>query len=198
MSTPVIFQLAAADLADLKRLVSKGRVSVRTQNRARVLLLAHQGLLPEHVAAAALVSRATVYNVWARYHAHGLHVALHDRPRPGQPRKVTPRVAAAITQLASLLPSPRRGEHLEPTPAGRAPGRARPRPLGRNRAAGVKRSARSYSGLIVDFRCDGVDAQEARLVGRIISRCEPTMPEVMPEEVNPVEFGRIGWQVKKR
>jgi len=100
MSTPVVFQLAAADLVELQGLVSKGHTSVRTQNRARVLLLAHQGLDPEEVAAAALVSRATVYNVWARYRAHGLPVALHDRPRPGQPRKVTPRVEAAITHLA--------------------------------------------------------------------------------------------------
>lgn len=100
MSTPVVFRLAAAEVVALKQLVSKGRASVRTQNRARVLLLAHQGLAPEEVAAAALVSRATVYNVWARYRTHGLDVALHDRPRPGQPRKVTPRVEAAITQLA--------------------------------------------------------------------------------------------------
>ncbi len=100
MSTPVVFQLAEAEVLDLKQLVSKGRASVRTQNRARVLLLAHQGLAPEAVAAAALVSRATVYKVWARYRAHGLDVALHDRPRPGQRRKVTPRVEAAITQLA--------------------------------------------------------------------------------------------------
>jgi transposase len=100
MSTPVVFHLAEADLAPVQRLLTKGRESVRTQNRARVLLLAHQGLSPEAVAAAALVSRATVYNVWTRYRAEGLAAALYDRPRPGQPRKVTPRVEAAITHLA--------------------------------------------------------------------------------------------------
>ena len=100
MSTPVSFQLSAADAAVLPRRISQGRASARSLSRARVLLLAHQGLAPEAVAAAVLVSRATVYNVWARYRAHGLEVALTERPRSGKPRTITPRVEAAITQLA--------------------------------------------------------------------------------------------------
>jgi len=100
MSTPVSFQLSQADAATLPRLIKQGHASARRLSRARVLLLAHQGLSPEAVAAAVLVSRATVYNVWARYRADGLDAALSERPRSGQPRKVTPRVEAAITQLA--------------------------------------------------------------------------------------------------
>lgn len=100
MSTPVSFQLSAADAAALPRRITQGHASARSLSRARVLLLAHQGLSPEAVAAAVLVSRATVYNVWTRYRAEGLEAALYERPRPGQPRKITPRVEAAITHLA--------------------------------------------------------------------------------------------------
>ena len=100
MSTPVSFQLSQADAAALPRLIRQDHASARRLSRARVLLLAHQGLSPEAVVAAVLVSRATVYNVWARYRAEGLEAALSERPRSGQPRKVTPRVEAAITHLA--------------------------------------------------------------------------------------------------
>ena len=100
MPTPVSFQLTAADAAVLPRRIAQGHAAARTLSRARVLLLADQGLAPEAVAAAVLVSRATVYNVWARYRAHGLDAALTERPRSGKPRIITPRVEAAITQLA--------------------------------------------------------------------------------------------------
>lgn len=100
MSTPVSFQLSEADAAALPRRLRQGHASARSLSRGRVLLLAHQGLSPAAVAAAGLVSRATVYNIWARYRSEGLEAALSERPRSGQPRKVTPRVEAAITQLA--------------------------------------------------------------------------------------------------
>ncbi|MBC7447927.1 MAG: helix-turn-helix domain-containing protein [Hymenobacteraceae bacterium] len=85
MSTPVAFQLSAADAAALPCRITQGHASARSLSRARVLLLAHQGLRPETVAAAVLVSRATVY-MWTRYRAEGLEGALHERPRRGQPR----------------------------------------------------------------------------------------------------------------
>ena len=42
---------------------------------------------------------ATVYNVHGRYMKDKL-MALQEKPRPGQPRKVTPQVEAAVTRIA--------------------------------------------------------------------------------------------------
>ena len=43
---------------------------------------------------------ATVYNLRKRYREDGLERAISEKARPGQPRKVTPRVEAEITAIA--------------------------------------------------------------------------------------------------
>jgi transposase len=50
------------------------------------------------------VCAATVVNVRRRYRDGGLTAALHDQPRSGQPRKVTPREEAYITTIACSTP----------------------------------------------------------------------------------------------
>jgi transposase len=91
--------LSAAEEAELKRLVSKGKHAARKVKRAQVLLRLHEGRKHAHIAEAVGVSLATVYNIHDRYLAAKLD-AVEEKPRPGQPRKVTPEVEAAVTRIA--------------------------------------------------------------------------------------------------
>ena len=92
-------QLSSAEVAELKSLVSKGRHPVRKVKRAQILLKLHEGKKHLEVAEAVGVSLATVYNIHDRYLAGKLN-ALDEKARPGQPRKVTPEVEAAVTRIA--------------------------------------------------------------------------------------------------
>ena len=52
-----------------------------------------------------MVSQGTVSNIKKRYFAGGLREALHDRPRPGRPPKITGDVEAhLIAQVCSEPP----------------------------------------------------------------------------------------------
>lgn len=94
------FVLLEADQVALALLVGKGKSSARSLNRARVLQFSAQGQRPQQVSQLLGLSVATVYNIRKRYCERGLQSALCERARPGQPRKVTPRVEAEITAIA--------------------------------------------------------------------------------------------------
>lgn len=91
--------LSAAETAALEKLISKGKHAARKVKRAQILLHLDKGKQPEAIAEAVGVCLATVYNVHGRYLESGLD-ALEEKPRPGQPRKVTPEVEAAVTRIA--------------------------------------------------------------------------------------------------
>ena len=91
--------LSAAETAALEKLVSKGKHAARKVKRAQILLHLDRGRQHRAIAEAVGVSLATVYNVHGRYLTDKLG-ALQERPRPGQPRKVTPEVEAAVTRIA--------------------------------------------------------------------------------------------------
>lgn len=92
-------QLDSTELAELKSIMNKGRHSVRRVKRAQILLKLHEGKKHSDVAEAVGVSLASVYNIHDRYLAGKLD-ALDEKPRSGQPRKVTPEVEAAVTRIA--------------------------------------------------------------------------------------------------
>ncbi len=96
----VTVKLSSEQQAELKALVSKGKHSVRKVKRGRILLESFAGKKPEEIAQEVGVSLATVYNIHKRYEQQGLQAALAEKPRSGQPRKVTPAVEAAVTQIA--------------------------------------------------------------------------------------------------
>ena len=98
--TSKLFVLSDDDLTILNQLVAKGKVSMRKINRARSLLLSHQRQSPLQISVLLGLSPAPVYNVRSRYRVASLEAAITDKPRPGQPRKVTPEVEAKITQIA--------------------------------------------------------------------------------------------------
>jgi putative transposase len=91
--------LESEEQATLESLVKKGKHSVRKIKRAQILLHLHEGKQPVAITEAIGVSLATVYNVHGRYLQDKL-AALEEKPRPGQPRKVTPEVEAAVTRIA--------------------------------------------------------------------------------------------------
>jgi putative transposase len=92
-------ELSETESEELQNILSKGKHSVRKVKRAQILLKLHQGKLAQDIAEAIGVCLATVYNVHDRYIA-GKLAALEEQPRPGQPRKVTPEVEAAVTHIA--------------------------------------------------------------------------------------------------
>jgi len=94
------FVLAEADQLTLTQLLAKGKDSVRKLNRARALQFSHQGQRPQQVSELLGISVPTVYNLRKRYREDGLQAAISEKARPGQPRKVTPKVEADITAIA--------------------------------------------------------------------------------------------------
>lgn len=91
--------LSAAETAALEKLLSKGKHAARKVKRAQILLRLDKGKQPEAIAEAVGVCLATVYNLHGRFLQERLG-ALEEQPRPGQPRKVTPEVEAAVTRIA--------------------------------------------------------------------------------------------------
>ncbi|MDP9311473.1 MAG: helix-turn-helix domain-containing protein [Chloroflexota bacterium] len=100
-----IVPLTDDEREQLRRVVRTGKHAARTLTRAQILLLSASG---EHTVASICrtlaVCPATVYNVRARYRTDGLDAALVEKPRPGFPRRVTPRAEAQITTIACSTP----------------------------------------------------------------------------------------------
>ena len=104
LAAPV--KLSAADACALRAIVRKGTHKSRKITRARALLLMGAGQGRLAVQTAAGVSANQYYPLKRRYLAEGLGGALEERPRSGQPRKVTAALEARITSLAcSELPT---------------------------------------------------------------------------------------------
>ena len=98
--------LPAADVSRLRAIVKKGTHKSRQITRARALLLMGEGKSATQVQVSAGVSDNQYYRIKRRYLAEGLEGALEERPRSGQPAKVTAALEARITSLAcSELPA---------------------------------------------------------------------------------------------
>lgn len=101
---PVI--VSPADASKLRAIVKKGTHKSRKIARARALLAMGSGKGAAAVQAEAGISATQYYRLKGRYLAGGLEQALEERPRSGQPPKVTPALEARITSLAcSELPA---------------------------------------------------------------------------------------------
>lgn len=94
--------LEATAVQALKEITSKGKHSSRKIKRAQVLLQLHAGKTLADTAEACGVSVMTVTNIKNRYFScnRDAVAALEEKPRPGQPPKVTASVEAKITSLA--------------------------------------------------------------------------------------------------
>lgn len=101
---PVV--IPPADASTLRAIVKKGTHKSRKITRARALLAMSGGKSAAAVQAEAGISVTQYHRLKRRYLAGGLAEALEERPRSGQPPKVTPTLEARITSLAcSDLPA---------------------------------------------------------------------------------------------
>lgn len=92
--------LSISDQSALRAIVGKGTHKSRKIRRANALLLMGAGGTAAAVKAQIGVSTTQYYQLKRRYLAGGLSEALEERPRSGQPPKVTPALEARITSLA--------------------------------------------------------------------------------------------------
>ena len=95
---PVI--VPPADASTLRAIVKKGTHKSRKITRARALLAMGSGKGAAAVQAEAGISATQYHRLKRRYLAGGLEEALEERPRSGQPPKVTAALEAQITSLA--------------------------------------------------------------------------------------------------
>ena len=120
--------LPLSDQSALRAIVKKGAHKSRTITRANALLLMGAGGRAAAVQAQVSISSAQYHRIKRRYLAGGLAEALVERPRSGQPLKVTPALEAHITRLAcSETPATCATHSNFTTPPSTAPGSTGPK-----------------------------------------------------------------------
>jgi len=99
-----IISLKEEEREELKQYLRKGKSSARSLTRARILLLADEGLDDEKIAGALKVSKSTISRIRTRYCESGLDFALYEKARSGAPPKIDGRIEAQLTLLACSEP----------------------------------------------------------------------------------------------
>ena len=84
--------------------ILKSSTSIRVHNRARVLLLLHEGKMQEDIEDFLKVGHATVWRIKENFLKNGVDYALDERERPGQPIKYDDRKKAEIIAVACTTP----------------------------------------------------------------------------------------------
>lgn len=98
------FELKEEDRIYLKEFTKKGNVKAREISRARALLLLDKGKKHFEIAEILDINPKTVGRFKKRYMEEGLESVLHDKPRPGQPKKYTDKQEAKIIALVCTDP----------------------------------------------------------------------------------------------
>ena len=88
----------------LKNLTKKGKESARKINRAKVLLLSDEGKKDREIMETLRISDGTIERVRKRFVLEGLNVAINEKPRPGQPKKLDGRGEAILIATACSNP----------------------------------------------------------------------------------------------
>jgi putative transposase len=94
----------------LEQIVHSGTAQARTITRAQVLLNANEGKKDEDIYQPLHLAVTTPYDIRKRYCEEGLHRALYDLPRPGQPRKLTGVQEARVVAIACTK-APKGADH---------------------------------------------------------------------------------------
>lgn len=97
-------ELDKSSRSELVNFVRKGERIAREVTRARILILANSGKHNDEIADTLGIDRDTVLRVKKRYLEGGVDKAIHDDPRPGQPRKYSDSVIAEVIALACSSP----------------------------------------------------------------------------------------------
>lgn len=96
-------QLTPEEHDFLTAYVARGHKKARSINRARTLLLSHEGKDDQEIARLLGISRATVYNVRKKYHQRRYeHIVdvVSDKPRRGRPIAFDHKVEANVAMIA--------------------------------------------------------------------------------------------------
>jgi putative transposase len=103
----ITIKLSEQDQKVLKRYVSQGNKNAREINRARILLLANEGMKVKDMAQVLGTSQATICNVRKKYNRQehpDILAFLKDDPRPGRPLEFDSRVQAKVSMIACSQP----------------------------------------------------------------------------------------------
>ena len=100
--------IPSEDVAELRRWIRSSRLPAVLAQRARILLLAAEGVANTGIAERVGVSRPTVIACRRRYVRRGLG-GLPDRPRPGRPQTIRRARRAEILSVTLNPPPPRLG-----------------------------------------------------------------------------------------
>ena len=106
---PAQIQLTETEEATLREWCRKSTSEQRTVERARIILLSHEGLTVEKIAKA-LSTRPARVSKWRQRFAKDRLVALSDAPRTGKPQKYT---AETEKRVLTLLDEPAPKGHAQ-------------------------------------------------------------------------------------
>ena len=98
--------LPPADRAQLADVVANGNTPQKLAVRARILLMLADRVGPSLIATRLALSRNHLHYWVRRYLAEGASGVLHDAPRPGRRKRITPEQVATIVN-ATLTTTPR-------------------------------------------------------------------------------------------
>lgn len=104
MSKKPVIQLKSDQRRRLLCLIRGGKRKAREMRYAYVLLRTADSWSETEIADAFDISPRTIRRTRARYREQGLDAALSERPRPGQPPKLTLRQEAQLVALACSSP----------------------------------------------------------------------------------------------
>jgi len=97
----IAVSLTTSDVQFLEEFTKRGDHNVRVVTRARILLLSHQGKTNHEIVDALACAPRIICNVRRRYKQRASATeAIKDAPRPGQPKKITPRHEAFVVATA--------------------------------------------------------------------------------------------------
>ena len=97
-------QLKKEEREFLEDFIKKGNKKARAIARARVLLLADEGLNNKSISHPIKVHRQLIWRTKKRYLNEGIKAALEEKPRSGQPIKYGDKHNAEIIALACTAP----------------------------------------------------------------------------------------------
>jgi len=100
----VLVRLTLADRKKVWSLIRKGKETGRVMKRALVLRMMDQGMASPQVAQTLGMTAMSARNIAWNYNNDGLEAALHDRPRPGQPRRMERKEVSRIVAMVCASP----------------------------------------------------------------------------------------------
>jgi len=113
--------LPPAERAQLTDVVANGNTPQKLAVRARIMLMLADHVRPSHIATRLALSRNHVHYWMRRYIAQGVNGVLHDAPRPGRKKRLTPERIAGIVK-ATLTTKPPSATHWSTRTMARAQG----------------------------------------------------------------------------